>query len=193
MSGLTMTQPELWYASYGASTNLSTFTAEDNLLKTFPVCDVPSLRQILGVTGKRASSLLVRARGQAGSTTTPTFTFTLRLIPATETWSAGGIVLGASGPVTAASTVTLAPWELEAEIGLVTLPAAATTATVKTMGTISGAAFTSSGSIPANNVSPSLSTVDLSAQYYLWLSAACSASSSSNLINCQMFKLYIEN
>ncbi len=49
------------------------------------------------------------------------------------------------------------------------------------------------GSIPANNVSPNLSTVDLSAQYYLWLSCACSASNSLNLINTQSFKLYGEN
>ncbi len=192
MSFITGTQSELLYAFYGASTNLATFTTEDNLLKTYPVCPVPSLRTLLDNVGKRSSSLLVRARGQAGSTATPTFTFTLRLITS-ETWSAGGIVLGTSGAVTTATTVTLAPWELEAEIGLVTLPAAAVNATVKTMGTISGAAFTSSGSIPANNVSPNLSTVDLSAQYYLWLSCACSASNSLNLINTQSFKLYGEN
>jgi len=192
VSGFTLTQAELLYAFYGASTNLATFTAEDNLLKTFPVCPVPSLRQLLDNVGKRSSSLLVRARGQAGTTGTPTYTFTLRLITS-ETWSAGGIVLGTSGAVPAASTVLLAPWELEAEIGLVTLPAAAVNATVKTMGTITGAAFSSAGSIPANNVSPLLSTLDLSAQYYLWLSCACSASNALNLINCQSFKLYGEN
>src|SRR5437016_6561871 len=166
MSGFFPNQSELLYAFYGASTNLATFTTEDNLLKTYPVCPVPSLRQLLDSTGKRSSSLLVRARGQVGSTATPTFTFTLRLITS-ETWSAGGIVLGTSGAVTAGSTVTLAPWELEAEIGLVTLPAAAATATVKTRATISGAGFPNCGSIPANNVSPKLSTVYLSAQYYL--------------------------
>lgn len=192
MSFITGTQDELLYAYYGASTNLATFTTEDNLLKTYPVCPLPSLRQLLDNVGKRSSSLRVRARGQVGSTGTPTFTFTLRLITS-ETWSAGGIILGASGAVTAGSGVTLAPWELDAEIGLVTLPAAATNATLKAMGTISGAGFPNCGSIPANNVSPLLSTVDLSAQYYLWLSCACSASSASNLINTQMFKLYGEN
>jgi hypothetical protein len=192
MSGFTGTQPEILYSYFGASTNLATFTTEDNLLKTYPVVAVPSLRQLLTSTGNRASTLKVKARGQVGTTGTPTFTFTLRLITS-ETWSAGGIVLGTSGAVPAASGVTLAPWELDADIGLVTLPAQATNATVKTMGTISGAAFSATGSIPANNVSPNLSTVDLSAQYYLWLSAACSASSSSNLINCQMFQFRGEN
>ena len=187
------TQNELLYAFYGASTNLATFTAEDNLLKTYPACEVPSLRQILGVTGLRASSLKVKARGLAGTTGTPTYTFTLRLITS-ETWSAGGLVLGASGAVPASSGVTLAPWELEADIGLVSLPAAASaTATVKTLGTVNGAAFSADGSIPANNVSPTLATLDLAAKYYLWLSCACSASSASNLINCQMLKLYGEN
>jgi hypothetical protein len=192
MSGFTGTQPELLYAYYGASTNLATFTAEDNLMKTYPVCPVPNLRQLLDMVGKRSSSLKVKARGQVGTTATPTFTFTLRLI-ASETWSAGGIVLGTSNAITAASGVTLAGWEFEADIGLVTLPAAATNATVKTMGTIQGSGFPTVGHMPANNVSPLLSTVDLSAQYYLWLSAACSASSASNLVNCQMFKLYGEN
>jgi hypothetical protein len=192
MSFITGTQDELLYAFYGASTNLATFTTEDNLLKTYPVCPLPSLRQVLDNVGKRSSSLRVKARGQIGTTGTPTFTFTLRLITS-ETWSAGGIVLGTSGAVLAASGVTLAPWELDADIGLVTLPAAAVNATVKTMGTIGGAAFSAIGSIPANNVSPNLSTLDLSAQYYLWLSVACSASSASNIANCQMFKLYGEN
>jgi len=192
VSWVTGTQAELLYAFYGASTNLATFTAEDNLLKTYPVCPLPSLRQQLDNVGKRSSSLLIRARGQVGSTATPTFTFSLRLLTS-ETWSAGTPLLGTSGAVTAASTVTLAPWELEAEIGLVTLPAATVQATVKCMGTISGAGFTNSGSIPANNVSPLVTTIDLAAQYYLWLSCACSASNSLNLINTQSFKLYGEN
>lgn len=193
MGLFTPTQAELIYAFYGASTNLATFTTEDNLMKTYPVCALPSLRQLLTDVGKRSSSLKVKARGQLGTTTTPTFTFTLRLIPATETWSAGGIILGVSGAITAASTVLLAPWELSVDIGLVTLPAAAVNATVKTMATITGAGFTpAQGSIPANNVSPLLSTVDLSAQYYFWISAACSASNSLNLINMQMLKVYAE-
>jgi len=182
---------ELLYAYYGASTNLATFTAEDNLLKTFPVIAMPNLRQTLNSVSNRAASFKVIARGQLGTTATPTFTFTLRLITS-ETWSAGGIILGTSGAVTGASTVLLSPWSLVADIGLSTLPAAATNATVKTMATIEGAAFPNDGSIPANNVSPLLSTVDLSAQYYLWLSCACSASNSLNLINTQMFKLYCE-
>src|SRR4051794_1731311 len=133
MSGFTGTQPEILYSYFGASTNLATFTTEDNLLKTFPVIAVPSLRQLLTSTGNRASTLKVKARGQLGTVGAGvTFTFTLRLITS-ETWSAGGIVLGTSGAVPATSTITLSPWELDADIGLVTLPAATATATVKTM------------------------------------------------------------
>jgi hypothetical protein len=182
---------ELLYAYYGASTNLSGFTAEDNLLKTYPVIAMPNLRQTLNSVSNRASSLRAIFRGQLGTTATPTYTFTLRLITS-ETWSAGGIILGTSGAVTGASTVLLSPWSLVADIGLSTLPAAATNATVKTMATIEGAGFPNDGSIPANNVSPLLSTVDLSAQYYLWLSCACSANNALNLINVQMAKLYCE-
>ena len=182
---------ELVYSFGGESTNLATFTTEDNLLKTYPACAVPNLRQVLNNTGNRSSCMRLHARGLAGSTGTPTFTFTVRLITS-ETWSAGGLIVGSSGAVAAGSGVILSPWELSLEMILRTLPAAGVNATIKSMGSINGAAFPSEGAIPANNVSPQLSTVDLSAQYYLWISAACSASSSSNLINTQMMKLYVE-
>jgi hypothetical protein len=192
MGLFTPTQVELLYAYYGASTNLATFTTEDNLMKTYPACALPSLRQLFDSVSKRASSCRIKARGQLGTLGAGvTFTFTLRLITS-ETWSAGGIILGASAAVPATSTITLAPWSMDVDIGLNALPAAAVNATVKTMGTLEGAGFPADGSIPANNVSPLLSTVDLSAQYYLWISAACSASSGSNLINMQMLKFYVE-
>jgi hypothetical protein len=61
------------------------------------------------------------------------------------------------------------------------------------MGNIDGPGFPTEGSIPASNVSPLLSTVDVGATYSLFVSAACSASNSLNLINLQTMKLYGEN
>jgi hypothetical protein len=192
MSGYTQTTDEVLYAFYGASTNLATFTAEDNLLKTFPACQIPG--SIFQNTGARSTSLKIRACGQLGTTGTPTFTFSLRLMAGTTTWANTGLLLGSSGAVPASSTVLLAPWQLDADLGLVTLASAGSaTTSVKTMGTLSGAGFSATGAIPANNVSPLLSTIDVSATYYLFLSCACSASNALNLINTQMFKVYGEN
>jgi hypothetical protein len=55
------------------------------------------------------------------------------------------------------------------------------------------ALFPASGGFPANNVSPVLATIDPSQTYSLFLSCACSASNALNLINCQIFKVYLEN
>jgi hypothetical protein len=192
VSFITGTQTELLYAYYGASTNLATFTAEDNLMKTYPSCVLPG--SLFNKVGPQSSSLELVCAGQVGTTATPTFTFTVRLISgASVAWSAGGIVLGASNAVTA-GTVTLAPFRLRVHIGLRSIAAAGSATTgVVTMGNIDGPAFATEGSIPASNVSPLLSTVDVGATYSLFVSAACSASSASNLINLQCMKLYGEN
>lgn len=186
-----MTQPELYYSFGGASTNLATFTTEDNLMKTYPLCDIPV--GYLANVGKRSSSMRIRATGQAGSTGTPTFTFTLRLLTATS-WTAGGLVLGTSNAISAGSNLTLAPWVLDVDVTLRTLATAgsATTAVITT-GNISGLAFPTPGSIPAANGTYSLATIDASVQYYLFLSCACGTSNAANLINTQQFKLYLEN
>jgi hypothetical protein len=193
MSFITGTQTELLYAYYGASTNLATFTTEDNLMKTYPSCVVPG--SIFSKVGPQSSSLELVAAGLVGTTGTPTFTFTVRLISgASVAWSAGGIVLGASNAVTGGSTVTLAPFRLRAHIGVRSIAAAGSATTgVVTIGNIDGPGFPTEGSIPANNVSPLLSTVDVGATYSLFISAACSASNSLNLINLQCVKLYGEN
>lgn len=190
MSFLTGTQNELMYAYGGASTNLATFTTEDNLQKTYPPVIIPA--GFFRGGGDMAKSLKLRACGLLSTTVQPTFTFSLRLLTST-TWSAGGILLGSSAALTTASTITLAPYQLDIDIILSSLlPGAAST--VKTMGTVSAnPAFTAPGFIPAANVSPAVATVDNSTTYYLFLSAACSASSASNLINLQYLKLYGEN
>lgn len=193
MSGFTMSQTELLYAYGGASTNLATFTTEDNLLKTYPPCQIPG--SIFAKTGSQSSSLKVRALGQCGATATPTFTFTVRLISGGNVaWSAGGLVLGASTACTAVSGVTLGVWQLDLDIVLRTLAAGGSnTTTVVAGGTITGSAFSSANTIPAAGTAPTLATIDVSATYSLFISAACSASSSSNLINTQLLKVYGDN
>jgi hypothetical protein len=179
------------YSFAGASTNLATFTAEDNLIKTYPPCLVPG--SFFKALGDMSSSLKISVRGQVGTTGTPTYTFSLRLISGNPTWSAGGLLLGTSGAVPGASTVLLAPWELDCDVVLRALGAGGGTHTVVTMGTIAGAGFSSAGSIPANNTGVTLATIDPSATYSLFLSVACSASNALNLINTQVMKVYGEN
>lgn len=193
MSGYKAIGTELLYAYYGASTNLATFTAEDNLMKTYPACLIPA--GYFDKVGSWSSSLELVASGLVGTTATPTFTFSARIIAgANPAWSAGGVLLGSSNAVTGGSTVTLAPYRFRLHIGLRTLAAAgAATSSLMTMGNIDGPGFPTEGSIPANNVSPVVSTVDVGQTYSLFISAACSASSASNLINLQCVKLYGEN
>jgi hypothetical protein len=196
LSGYTQTQAECLYSYGGASTNLATFTTEDNLLKTYPLCQIPGSIFGLGAgTGALSKTLRIRAGGQAGSTATPTFTFSLRVFSANPAFSAGGgVLLGSSSVMTAGSTVTLAPWILDVDVTLRTAPVTNGTATVVTMGSISGGiAFPVTGTIPGSNVAPTVATWSVDTVYYLYLSAACGTSNALNLINTQYLKVYGDN
>lgn len=192
MSFLTGTQSELIYSAVASSTQLNTFTAEDNLQKTLPPPIIPAGFFINNsATGK---SIRVKASGRLGTTSAPTFTWTLRLLT-TTTWSAGGIVLGTTAALTAGTTQTLAPWFLDTEITLRTLATGAAS-TVVTQGEIRsplGLASPFAGTIPANNTNPTIATLDNSVTYYLFLSAACGTSAAANLIQLDMLKVYGEN
>lgn len=194
MSGFTGTQSELLYAFGGASTALATFTTEDNLIKTYPLIKLPDLSQLLSNTGERSSSLKFRAMGRISSTATPTFTFSLRALTS-STWSAGTPLIGSSNACTTVSGVAGGIWQIDLDVVLRTLHTGGTpTITVVAGGTVTGSAFTSaSNSIPAAGTSPAVTTLDVTQQYYLFLSAACSASSASNTIATDLVKLYGEN
>ena len=189
---------ELLYAFYGASTNLATFTAEDNLLKTYPLCQIPgSVFGLPGNTGQRSTSLRVKAGGQMGFTTgAPTFLWSIRAIAST-TWSATNLLLGATAALTTgASAVVTTPWFLDVDIGLRTAAVAAGTATVVTMGEVRAPAALATpftATIPSLAVSSALTTWDVNATYYLFLSCACGTSNSLNLINTQYMKVYGES
>ena len=136
----------------------------------------------------------IAARGRLGTTGAPTFTWSIRLLTST-TWSAGGILLGATAALTAGTTQTLAPWTLEADITLRTLSIGAAS-TVATIGEVRGPLALASpfaGTIPTNNTAFTVATLDNSLTYYLFLSAACGTSSASNLIQLEMLKVYGEN
>ena len=197
MSGTSWTQTELIYAYYGASTNLATFTTEDNLLKTYPICKLDLGNLLVDAGSVHSGSLRVVARGQLGYTTgSPTFTWSLRVFT-TTTWSVGGVLLGSTAALAAtASAVTLAQWDMTVDIGVVTAPVAGSNnMTIKAMGQVNSSAgllAPAAGSLPPTNTALT-ATVDSTIPYYLFISCACSASNSLNLINTQMLKVYGEN
>lgn len=198
MSTFTESNAEVLYAFSGSSTPLATFTAEDNLLKTYPLIKMPDMNQLFSKTGPQSTALKLRALGKASSTGTPTYTFTVRLINAT-TFSATtsgqtNLVVAASTACAAVSTVTNGIWQIDMDMCLRTLHTAGTpTFTITAGGLIAGSAFSSaSNSLPAAGTAPT-ATLDVTQQYYMFLSAACSASSASNTIDCEMIKLYGEN
>lgn len=192
MSFITGTSTEALYVSIATGTQLNTFTTEDSLQKTLPPIIIPAgFFYNLSSQGK---SLKVRAWGRLGTTASPTFTWTVRILTST-TWSAGGISLGATAALTAGTTQTLAPWLLELDIVCRTLGVGAGT-TLAAMGMVEsplGLASPGAGTIPANNTGFTVTTVDNSTTYYLFLSAACGTSNAANLIQLEMIKVFGEN
>lgn len=192
MSFLTGTSCEVLYTQIATATNLNTFTTEDNLQKTLPPVIIPAgFFYNLSASGK---SLKVKANGRLGTTGSPTFTWTVRLLTST-TWSAGGIVVGTTGAVTAGATKTLSPWFMDLDITLRTLSIAAAS-TLAFMGEVRGPSSLASPfsfTIPADNTAFTVATLDNSLTYYLFLSAACGTSNALNLIQLEMLKVYGEN
>jgi len=187
--------PEVFYSNAIGGTALATFTTEDNLMKGMPVCKVPDLAQWMDKLGDQTSTGKFRALIQAGavSATTPTYTFSLRALTST-TWSAGGILLATSTACTCASGVTKGLAQVDVDFWMRT-NAVPGTPTITTVwgGTVTGSAFTNACSMPPAGTDPIVTTLDMTAQYYLFLSVACSASNAANTINCQGAKLYLEN
>ena len=192
MSFLTGTQSEVLYASIATGTQLNAFTSEDNLQKTLPPVIIPAgYFYNLASQGK---SLKIKAAGRIGTTSAPTFTWTIRLLT-TVAWSAGGINLGTTGAITAGTTQTLAPWFLDCEFILRTLSTggASTGALMGEVRSPLGLASPFAATIPANNTAFTSTTLDNSQTYYLYLSAACGTSNAANLIELDLLKVYGEN
>lgn len=183
--------PELYYSFSTAGTALATFTAESSLMGLYPIPQIPAV--FFSKLGEQSSSMKIRAYGNGSSTGTPTFTLTARLLSNATSWSAGGTQLGSTGAMTCASGVTNAWWQLDMDVVLQSIAAGSAATQLGSFGVVGGTAF--SGSMPANNVSANVSNFDNTGatQYFLWLSAACSASSASNKLQLQALKIYLEN
>jgi len=192
MSFLTGTGVELLYGSHTVGTQLATFTTEDSLQKTLPPIIIPA--GFFYNLSSLSKNIHAKWTGRLGTTGTPTFTFTVRLLTA-ATWSAAGVAV-ASAAITAGSGVTLAPFEVEMDIMCKGLVAGATGLTLDMMGFVrGGTALAATGgvySIPAANTAFTV-TVDNSVTQYLFLSATCGTSNASNLVQCEMIRVYGDN
>lgn len=189
MSFITGTQYEVLYSANAGGTQLNTFTTEDNLMKALPECLIPAgFFFNISSTGK---SLRIRASGKLGTTSAPTFTWSIRILT-TTTWSAGGILLGATAALTAGTTQTLAPWFMDVGITMRTLgiTAASTLITEGEVRSPLGLASPFAGTIPANNVGSTVTNFDRVSTYYLFLSAACGTSNAANLIQLDTLELH---
>jgi hypothetical protein len=192
-----MTQPEVTYGWAGTSTNLATFTTEDNLMKTCPPVFIPA--GFFGFSGQPGKCLKVKAYGQIGFTTgSPTFQWMVRLVTAASppAWAIGGLLLGQTAAVaTGAVAVVTTRWTLDLDVVCTVVGTGAAT-TVRSDGEVRAPAALASpfsATIPSLAVTDALTTVDNSQPYYLYLSAACGTSNSLNLINTTMLKCYGEN
>jgi hypothetical protein len=192
VSFLTGTQSEIIYDYVATSTQLNTFTTEDNLQKTYPPVIIPA--GFFLNPSQQFKALRLHAQGRLGTTSAPTFTWSIRLLTST-TWSAAGILLGSTAALTGGTTKTLAVWEMDAEITLKTLSIGGAS-TVACLGKVSGPTALASpfaGTIPTDNTAFTVTTVDNSVTYYLFVSVACGTSNGANLIQMETIKLYGEN
>ena len=202
MSFFTGSQSEVLFSSIGTGTQLATFTTEDSLLKTIAPCIIPAgFFYNNGAVGK---CLRIKASGTIGQTSTPTWTFNIRLVPTSGTGAitapytfttTASILLGATVAQTGVGTIVRTPWFLDADVVCQNVNIGAASS-LSTMGEVRAPlAFASpfTATIPSLAVSPVVSTVDNQASYMLFLSVACGTSNSLNLVDCRQLKVYGEN
>lgn len=178
---------QCFYTQPAAATALASFTTEANLMQGAGV-GIPTIPGGFFLNPQAAGKVLhVYASGRLSSTATPTYTFSVRLLPS-STWSAGGIGFSTAA-LTTASGITNAFWELEARIILRSLGSATGADTIACIGKVwSGAGLASpfGYTIPATAGTITSTTFDRTVSQYLFTSVACSASSASNTIQQEM-------
>lgn len=143
---------------------------------------------------KGERNIHVIARGKYSSTATPTLIFAVRL------GGVAGTVLCQSGPITVASGITNAIWEVDVEIqvrvagssgSLMAMGKAIVGSGHATpaVGSATGAPGFSNMGSAANQITPAAVTVDLTVDQALSVTAKWSANSASNTLTGLMLKV----
>ena len=182
---------QLVYNRYADFTALASFTSEASLLTGFsqPVLWHPALdfTQI-------GRAFVLRARGVLSSTGTPTYLFKVRLGSTAMTSDnlapPLGTVIGASAALTTTSGASNAAWFLEMYLTLTAAGIGSGKATITSSGYVLSAGLATVGDLaPTNGNATWTTTLDSSVDNFFQVSATCSASSSSNTIQCKHLEL----
>jgi hypothetical protein len=188
--------PEAYYSEAQAGTALTTFTTEASLMGNYPLCPIPAT-WFDKAASLESSTMKVRAYVVMGDTTVaPTFAVSIRLTTSTTFATTNGWL--STAMTLAAVSQTLCYGQLDADLTLRTLGAAASTSTLVCNGTWSGDFATTipQGTIPARGGANTFTTLDTSggtATYWLWIGATCGTSNAANSIQLQQLKVYLEN
>ncbi len=182
-------------ADYAA---LATFTSEASLLGT--VNEQPWLVHGFFDQNNRAAgrAVLLKAAGVVSCTSTPTYTFQVRLGTTAGSTYLSGKSLGVSAAITMQSGVTNSMWELEMLI-LCNTPGIGTGNTILTCaGSVkSFDGFAAPYSYPLEPTTPPTAawtqTIDNSLDQYFNLSVACGTSNSANTIRLKQLSLLLLN
>lgn len=196
MSGYTLTQTELLYSYYGASTvSTPTTSPGSSMIVGYPPMIVPS--SYMSKTGAQSSSLKLKMGGLLTATATvPTFQFFLyAAVLASPAVFATTLTVAQTTTITP-SAQTNAWWSLEVDIGLRTLGAAGQNSTVAAWGQWEcPLAFASPFmmKIPNDGAYSPLTTWDNAQTYTLWPALSLGAATASNTVTTEFCKLYGEN
>lgn len=199
MSFLTGTNTELIYASTSLGASLNTFTTEALLNTTATMGVQPHLPPDFWLPNQASvgRGIKIVARGTLASTATPTFTFTIRGGAAANASAAP--ILAGTGTMTTLSGATTCAWTLEVDCILKTIASTGTNSTIYSYGEFNcaGLATTANNEVigglttAGTLVAPgTITTLDTSITNYINVTAACSASSASNIIALKSLQVY---
>lgn len=189
MSFITGSATELIYGSTGVGTAKNTFTTEVQINDTAGMgvqCHLPPDFWLPSPISS-GRGIHITARGILSSTGTPSFQLLVRSGVAGVT----GPAILVSPSTTTVSGASNAPWELEADIMLVTMGATGANSTVRGVGILQSSGFATSIQGLYGNGSPpgNVTTWDTSVVNYISVNAACSVSNAANSI--QLLQLLV--
>lgn len=196
MSFLTGTNVESVYASTTRATEKTTWTSEVQINDTAGMGVQAHLPPDFWLPNQGGIGRGVRicAKGYISTTSTPTFTITIRAGTAGSTSAA--ILLG-SAALTAGSGIATIPWWLEGDVFLTAIGAAGANSTIQGEGIILSNGFTTQGGInrlsagaAAAGAAGTTATLDTSITNYINFNATCGTSSSSNKIRIEQLQVF---
>jgi hypothetical protein len=197
VSDYTPAKNEILWASIAQANQIATFTTETSLMGGIILPNIPA-GYYFNNTGV-GRTMRMRASGRVGTSSAgPNMTWLIRLFNHGTAFSAGGgILLGQSATVAMQPTKTLTPWFMDLDITMQNVNEGATSI-IGVMGEVrspAGIATTVGGAatIPGDNTTTLIATVDRWQTYDVYLSASCSIAGASNLMHLSQGKFYGEN